>query len=290
LFYIKRNRLFLFLLEAVLSVKDGKKYFYCAPCKFAWETDAFLTSGDVVTSLCPVCDQSASECNHSKFNLVKAWANSTGPKTEAGKARVALNGWKDGAHCSRVRILAPAKFDKFPWCSDCEDREMCSRKEIRYCPRDIETTLKFIQAYKEGDPGALGEEAAIANAKMWNVFNMMIHNIMQKGVMLKVVREDEKGNKSTSYEKNQLVKELPAFISSIGFNADQRVMTPKAVEQKEALEGHLVLEERVQEEAISVRKRAHDELSRLRALMERELGGSGKSDGADGADESKDSD
>jgi hypothetical protein len=245
------------------------KYFYCKPCKFSWKTEDFHSDGEEVSALCPICEKNAPECTHSTYNLARtAWQNATGPKTEEGKARVALNPWVDGAHCKKIRILAPAKFDKFPWCHDCDQRDECEKKTIKYCPRDLETTARFIAAFKEGDVSALKEEAGIANAQMWKIFSMMLHNIVDKGVMLKIESTDSDGNKSVRYEKNNLVKELPAFVATLGFSADQQVMTPKAVEQKEALEGNVRREAVTQEEEIAVRKRSADELSRMRALLE----------------------
>lgn len=252
-----------------MAKNDPFRYFYCRKCKLSWKSEEFITEGDNRTALCPACEKPAPECSHSTFNLANtAWNNATGPRTEEGKARVALNGWKTGAHCTRIRLMAPAKFEKFPWCQDCEQRTACKNKEIRYCPRDIETLAKFIQAFKDGDPNTLREEAGIANAQMWKVFSMMMHNIVQKGVMLKVERTDGEGNITITYEKNQLIKELPSFIGSLGFNADAQVMTPKSVEQKEALEGHLSREEKTQEEAVEIRKRTLNEIEKFRRLLE----------------------
>ena len=33
------------------------------------------------------------------------WANSTGPKTEAGKQRVSQNALKSGEHCAEIRFM-----------------------------------------------------------------------------------------------------------------------------------------------------------------------------------------
>lgn len=251
------------------------KYFYCKPCKLAWKTEEFHTDGAEISALCPVCEHPALECTHSTYNLARtAWQNATGPKTEEGKARVALNSWKTGEYATKIRIMAPAKFEKYPWCLDCEDREPCKSKLIKYCPRDLETTAKFVAAYKNGDVNDLREEAGLANAQVWKVFSMMIHQIIEKGVMYKVVKFDSEGNEITTYEKNQLVKELPAYLASLGMSADQQVMTPKAAEQKEALEGRIKQEQIDQEEEIVVRKRAADELAKMRKLLEdRQAGG-----------------
>lgn len=258
---------------------SSKKFFYCKNCKISWIGDSWLTQGDLITSICEVCYAPAPECSYRVHNLAtNAWHKATGPKTEAGKARVALNPWKDGTKCRKGKhhILAPAKFDKYPWCTECPDRDDCENKLIKYCPRDFETTLRFVQAYKDGDVNALKEDAAIANAQVSKVFAMMISSIMQKGVMMKTVQVDKNGNELVTWEKNQLVKELPQYMSTLGFTADQQVMTPKAVEQKEALQSFVKPESpEKQSEAMEIRKKTAADLARLRELMEQQQGKTG---------------
>lgn len=38
----------------------------------------------------------------------RSWEQSTGPKTDAGKARSRLNAWKDGYHCKPAKDLRAA--------------------------------------------------------------------------------------------------------------------------------------------------------------------------------------
>lgn len=260
-----------------MSVKDpSKKFFYCGECKIGFETDEFLTLGDDVVADCPVCDKSSLECSHHVYNLTKAWSKATGPKTPEGKERVALNGWKNGKYCTVVRTMAPAKFAKMPWCPGCEFRDSCEAKEIKYCPKDMETLATFIAAFKDGNPGGLREQAGFANAQTWKIFMMMIHEILEKGVMVGKPVFDSKGNALRDsdnkpimeYEKNHLIKEIPSFVASMGFNADAQVMTPKSAEQQESLRGHLANEELQQEAQIEVLKRTHDELAKFRELIE----------------------
>lgn len=246
------------------------KYFYCKPCKFAWKSEFFLTDGDNITALCPICEKSSPECNHSTYNLSRtAWKNSTGPKTEAGKARSSLNAWKDGTHCTKFHVMAPAKFDSYHFCGECDQRIACEVGSVKYCAKNTEVTSRFLQAYIDGDVNELREMAGWANAQMMAVFSAMVHNILTHGVMIKTIITDSKGKEKEILEKNQLVKELPGYVASLGFNADSQVMTPKAVEQKEALEGFIKKDiEEDQQTIIDVKRQANEELKRMREALE----------------------
>lgn len=245
------------------------KYFYCKDCKLAWKATDFVSTGENTVAICPVCEKQAPECTHSTYNLARtAWSNATGPKTEAGKERVSLNAWKNGLH-AKFHIMAPAKPGKFPLCSSCELIDEC-KESYKYCPKDIETTLLFLQAYQDGKVNDLRELAGWSQAQMMKIMSMMFSDIISRGVHVKTKHIDDAGNVSYTYEKNQLVKELPAFIDVLGFSADQQIMTPKAAEQKEQLQGYVKNTEQDQASEIEYRKKIVDEMKRLREAMESE--------------------
>jgi len=244
------------------------KYFYCKLCKFPFRSETYHSEGETLVSPCPVCDLPAGQSNHHVFNLKKAWQNSTGPKTPEGKARVSLNSWKTGIH-AQPHFLAPAKPGKYPLCASCELLESCKNEKYKYCPKDFETALQFMSAYREGNVDNLRELAGWSQAQMLKVFSMMVHDILSRGVQMECKKVDENGNESTFYEKNQLVKELPGYIETLGFSAQDQVMTPRTVEQKEALQGHIRAAEITQVDEVEVKRQHFDELKKMREAIEK---------------------
>jgi hypothetical protein len=57
--------------------------------------------------------------------------------------------------------MAPAKAGKYSICAECPDVDLC-KEEFKYCPHDLETLARFVQAYKEGAVNDLRELAGLA--------------------------------------------------------------------------------------------------------------------------------
>ena len=257
------------------------KYFHCKSCRFVWKTEDYLTKGDDIVAVCPICEKSdhVIETTYRVANLALAWDNATGPITPEGKARVSLNGWKNGRNASQYHLLAPAKPGKYSICNDCQYFEEC-KKDYKYCPVDLETLARFVQAYKEQNVNDLREIAGLFQGKMAKILTEMFHHVIVKGAMLEVkepcinkdgelLRDDEgKAIIKTNYIKNALIKDLPIFMQSLGFDAVNQDMTPKTRQETEALKGYLDDKETDQEKLIEIKKRTHDELVKMREAVQ----------------------
>ena len=184
--------------------------FYCTECHNFTERedveDKFIVTepvpGDENTFVeftkCPFCGGLAKEAGLnfrgiSKINLNKLQTGPTtpegraklaklaptklhGPKTKEGKERSAKNAWKHGKYAKEMRELAPAKFDKFPFCADCTDeyREKCKKGELKWCMTYIGKSLEIYGFHVNGDIEGLSKYAAMTHANLELVKQMML--------------------------------------------------------------------------------------------------------------------
>lgn len=257
------------------------KYFHCKSCRFVWKTEDYLTFGDKFVATCPICEKSdkVNEVSWRVANLALGWDKATGPTSDAGKKRVALNAWQHGRNASKFHLMAPAKPGKYAICADCQYMDEC-KKEYRYCPLDLETLARFVQAYKEGAVNDLRELAGLAQANLHKIFNEMIHHILTKGVAIEKktpifnkegeILLDENGDPmfNISFEKNNLVKDLPAFIATMGFDAISQDMTPRTRQESETLKGYVDDKVTDQQTMLELKKRTHEELKRMREALQ----------------------
>ena len=258
------------------------KYFHCRACRYVWQTSDYLTHGDDIIATCPICEKSdkVTETTYRVANLALGWDKATGPTSEAGKARVALNAWQHGRNASKFSIMAPAKAGKYSICADCQYTDEC-KKEFKYCPVDLETLARFVQAYKEGSVNDLRELAGLAQANIHKIFNEMIHHILTTGVQSQIKipilnkegeilkDENDKPMFNIKWEKNNLVKDLPAFVQAMGFSAIDQDMTPRTRQETETLKDYLDDKDTDQQTMFELKKRTHDELKRMREAVEK---------------------
>jgi uncharacterized Zn finger protein (UPF0148 family) len=256
------------------------KYFMCQPCRFVWQSSDYLTSGDNLIATCPICEKSnkVKEVSYRVLNLQNGWDKSTGPVTQEGKDRVSLNAWKNGKNALKHHIMPPAKPGKYAICENCPYIDEC-KKDYKYCPQDLEILARFIQAYKEGAVNDLRELAGLAQAKMHKIFDEIVHHILKNGVAIEkkmpifnkdgdvICGDDGKPIFNISYEKNNLVKDLPGFIQSMGFNAIDQDMTPRTRQESETLKGYLDDKQVDQQSMLELKKRTHDELKKMREAL-----------------------
>ena len=269
-------------------MSDDKKknvYFHCQPCKVVWlaDDDSYVTVGESLQAVCPVCEKhdGVIHCSWRVFNLYKGWGMATGPRTEEGKRRASLNNWKHGRFASQLHIIAPAKPEKLPACSSCTIVEKCKSQKFKYCPVDLETIALFIQAYQEGKVNDLKDIAGMNQAQVQKILQNMVHHIMENGVYLTtkipVLDDDKRPVKDddgniiyiTRHEKNNLLKDIPSFINTLGFSAEQQDMTPAKRQESETLKGHLQDRKEERQSLLQVQKEAHDERIRMRQAIEK---------------------
>jgi len=262
------------------DIRDAK-YFHCQPCRYVWQSTDYLTSGDTIIATCPICEKSdkVKETSHRVANLALGWDKATGPVTEAGKSRVSLNAWQHGRNASKFHIMAPAKPGKYSICTDCLHFDEC-KSGYKYCPVDLETLARFVQAYKEGAVNDLRELAGLAQAKIHKIFDEMAHHVISKGVAIEIkspilnkdgkIVLDEDGNPiiNISYIKNPLIKDIPIYNQSMGFSAIDQDMTPRTRQESETLKGYLDEKGEDTQTMFDLKKRTHDELKRMRVAVE----------------------
>jgi hypothetical protein len=227
------------------DVKEQKLFFCKDHGRALWETDEYVLENDIYFSKCPVCGQPCKEVGYRHKNLMKAWSHASGPKTQAGKERSRLNGFKHGKYTSVYHELAPALPGRFPMCKECEYFDDCKSKKWSWCPVNLDPMMRMLKAFKEGKISDLKEFAAINQTKAFNVLQLMFAEIFDKGTLApkelrrKVNATDDEETVVLEWQENPLIKRLPAIFEMLGHTADQQTMTPEKNLEGEAVAGFL---------------------------------------------------
>ncbi|MFA6911266.1 MAG: hypothetical protein WCQ59_09120 [Candidatus Cloacimonadaceae bacterium] len=243
------------------SENRHKKHFWCYTDSHYWATEDYCEPGHTGCELddsgaedplnyyarCPICKEWTRAVPHYYANLPKM--KTTGPRTEEGKRRSSLNGFKHGRYARPHHLLAPAT-GKYDICAACEDQDECKAGKIKYCPYKLDLMARVIAAYENGKLDDIKSLAGITQGRMYLVIENMLGEVMNKGVLLKnpvikngeLVRYDHDGEEQTLYEYmiNPLIKELPKVMGAAGLTSDQQKMNPaRQEENSEELRGHL---------------------------------------------------
>lgn len=235
------------------KMKKSVKVFYCRKndrhAAEVWQSEHYFEKDGEVLCVCPFCDAEVAEVSYRYLNVYKGWQNSTGPKTQAGKNRSKLNGWKHGANSKTYQLLAPAKPGQYPVCDGCEFKAPCENDPYSYCPVWVAPLMEVIRAYKEGDLTSLKEIAGFQAGQTFMVLQMMFQNVIQEGVSQpRVVKTNfnKAGDEKTEVldlQANPLLKEIPKYVEMLGMNANQQNMTPDTQQTHDELAGHLKVAE-----------------------------------------------
>lgn len=251
--------------------------------------------------ICPTCDTEVPQAAHHR-NLLKAWANATGPRTALGKAATAQNlaGHPTPEEALRTRFNAmkhgltaqvaqyfPARPDKYPACSQCEvDRDFCAAQPA--CVKQTELFMLHHAAFEQKDPKVLQPIFANMQASITALVQQIIQTIIADGVKLEapawainnktgdiVIGEyvDAEGNMRTIMEvkAHPLIKSLQEFLSRNNMALSDLGMTPKMIEKEdEGVSGRFgsADETRTLDMDEYMRQQA-ESMSKLRELTER---------------------
>lgn len=214
-----------------------EKHFFCHRCKLYWKTNDFKTEDENFYSKCPECGDEIHDVPHYYANLGKMWNSATGPRTEKGKKRTSLNAYKTGLTSKNLTLLAPANYDKYTHCEDCEQKAECEKKTLKYCPVNLDPMLKFLHAYESGDTEALKHFAGLAQAKTHQVLLNIYASLFEEGVMVESKHRD-----FTEKKRNPLLDILPKIMEVCGFTSDQYQTNPAAVKEENDLIGTMKLQ------------------------------------------------
>lgn len=251
--------------------------FYCNLC-----SKTFKSAPDVINNSpeddyhpwrylanCDTCQQLVEQAWWER-NLLKAWANSTGPKTAEGKARSAanveghptpeealrtrFNAVKSGIY-ARTATYFPAKPGKYPECDGCSLRETVCPEQLA-CLKKTELFMKHHIAFDSRDPGMLMEIFSGQQAAISGMINSMFLAIAQDGgpsihepkwstdalgrtKLVSFVDEKGKPRHLTEIKAHPLLKILMDFIHKNNITMSDLEMTPKAKDEQEALKGFI---------------------------------------------------
>jgi hypothetical protein len=109
----------------------------------------------------------------------------------------------------------------------------------------------------------------------------MVHHILTNGVQFRIkkylqdkdgelVKDDEgKPVFSEHWEKNNLIKDIPAYLREMGFSAELQDMTPKTRQETETINTYLDDTKVNQADLIKVKRENNEELTRLRVAVEK---------------------
>ncbi len=283
--------------------------FYCRDCRerFAGKPD-FIESAPLETyhpylyfKKCPICREDAPQA-HWERNLLKAWANSTGPKTDAGKAASAANleGHPTPEESLRTRFNAmshgltanvatyyPARPGKYPECDGCEFKDSICGDEIA-CLKKMDLFFKHHVAFDTKDPGKLMGLRANTQAAIQAIIDSMILAIAQDGgprIKEPVWTRNKEGfvelisyfDADTSeivslveHKAHPLLKPLMEFISKNSMSLADMNMTPKVMEEQEALSGFIDNTKPQTATALEdFKQRTEESLDKMRGMIER---------------------
>lgn len=242
-----------------------RSQFFCPQCKGEDEQGPFFffavaadirenDKGEFVAD-CPQCGAECAEMWYCA-NLRKAKGLQTGPTSEAGKAKVRMNGFRTGSQYLNGRIpksLPPAKPGDYAECDDCQDINECEQAvadamgTCRFvaCHRQSEVFAKYRNAHLTGDTGALKFTAAENQARMQLVLNALFKAIFKHGVVVDSIVVNKDGVVMyndvplTELKSNPATNDMVKLAEKMGFSLTDWTLTPKSKEAKAALEGYL---------------------------------------------------
>lgn len=280
--------------------------FHCGPCSSAFKGEPRRVEDAPENEhhpwryfgACPKCGAEREQAGWER-NLLKAWANATGPKTEGGRAattanleghptpeealRTRFNGMKHGLS-ARTATYFPAKPDGYAFCASCDvDRVWCSNQPA--CASKTELFMLHHAAFEQRNPKHLMGIYADLQASIFAVLQQILQDIVATGVKIEnpkytvngdgqvVVAEyiDESGQRRIikDVQAHPLFRPLGELLSKTGLSLADMGMTMKAIDDEETELGQLSHERADQQNMEDYRARQVAALEAVAAMVSR---------------------
>ena len=281
--------------------------FHCDSCGHRWEGEP----GRVVDvadkthhpwdyfAECPECGAEAAQSKR-QAQLLKMWANATGPRTAEGKQRSAanldghptpeearrtrFNAMKHGANAATATYF-PAKPGKYPECDGCPYLDTCGVDGNFACQRKTELFMVHEIAFESQDPRMLQGLRAKMHAAVTAILDMIMQSIIARGVELESPQwyydrdgvfhlaeyTDDYGQRRLLMEvrENPLLKRMSDIIRSTGMTLSDAGMTMAVQQERDEISGHLDGDKADRETMLEYQRQQAAALSNMSALIER---------------------
>lgn len=249
---------------------------------------------------CPECGAEGHQDRREQA-LLKAWANSTGPRTPEGLANTAknleghptpeearrtrFNGLKHGAYAETARYF-PARPGKYADCDGCPYlHTTCGLDNNPACQRKTELYLRHIVAFDSGDPGLLQGLRASMHATVTAILDAIMQDIIARGVALETPAwyydkdgdfhlaeyVDDTGQRQLITEVNEhpLLKRMSEIIKATGMTLADSGMTMASVREQDAIEGHLAGQQGDRQTMLDYQRKQALALENMTAILSR---------------------
>ena len=242
--------------------------FYCKPCVYSFKAEPARVEDNPdqphhpyrYIGTCPKCKKDANQASW-EINLIKAWGNATGPKTDEGKAataanleghptkeeslRTRYNAMKHGM-TARVATYFPAKPDGYAFCHGCDvDRVWCSEQPA--CAKQTEIFMLHQAAFEQRNPKHLMGLYSDMHSGIFLLVQQIIQTVIADGVKVEQVvwdydkngevrvaeYYDEEGKRRILRKELQahpLLRSLGELLSRTGLTLEDMGMTTRAIE------------------------------------------------------------
>lgn len=241
--------------------------------------------------------------------LLKAWANATGPTSDAGKAstrenlrghptpeeaqRTRFNAMKHGLN-ARTATFFPAKPGRYAHCdgcgyygAECVENPPRHHKNPVACLRRTELFMKHHIAFEAKDPNLLMSMRSDTQAALQAIIDDMILAIVADGgprihelkwyhdkdgkCHLAGYQDEQTGEWRQIYElkEHPLLRRLIDFVDRNNLTLADMGMTPKVQDEQDLVRGHLEAQHDSQEAMAEYQGKQNKLLEQLSAQIER---------------------
>lgn len=273
-------------------------HFKCGHCRWDFDSDKFETREATEDSAypweyfatCPKCGTESPEAGQYKnVRHMLATRKTTGPKTAEGKAAIADNGFRThpltaqqkqftrlnalrhGAYAATVQFY-PARPGS-QWCGNCEiSPEYCRQQPA--CIKNAELFMRHRLAFESNDASLLRSLRADLHANIEILINMMIADIVRRGVTLERLDWHVDANGAVQFVDappqvyaHPLLRTLSDMLGKVGLTLGDSGMTERQADDTGSLPGNLQPGSAESEEEYM--RRQAEQLEALQGMIER---------------------